>query len=132
MNTRRHPRTLQEAFGPYTSSRIHTGETALLPRWVNRAAIAALIAAFGGSLVLPTACVPDAQAEAEAVAADVQDAQTAAMQEAIDRVCGHLDVRTQLACAVDVLSELQPDRWTPEDAERAHEAAEYITKHPTN
>lgn len=96
--------------------------------------LAGLIAA--ASLVLPTACVPDAQAEAEAVAASVQDAQadaqTAAMQEAIDRVCGHLDIRTQLACAVDVLSELQPDRWTPEDAERAHEAAEYITKHPTN
>ena len=66
---------------------------------------------------------PDATTEADAVAAD---AQTAAMQEAIDRVCGHLDVRTQLACAVDVLSELQPDRWTPEDVERAHEAVETI------
>ncbi len=81
---------------------------------------------FAAGTILPTACVPDAQAEAEAVAADVQDAQTAAMQEAIDRVCGHLDVRTQLACAVDVLSELQPDRWTPEYVERAHEAVETI------
>lgn len=85
---------------------------------------------FAAGTILPTACVPDAQAEAEAVAASVQDAQadaqTAAMQEAIDRVCGHLDIRTQLACAVDVLSELQPDRWTPDDIERAHDAVDLI------
>ena len=89
---------------------------------------AALITAAVGACAAPNNG-PDATTEADAVAAD---AQTAAMQEAIDRVCGHLDVRTQLACAVDVLSELQPDRWTPEDVERAHEAADYITNHPTN
>lgn len=72
MNTRRHPRTLQEAFGPYTSSRIHTGETTLLPRWVNRTAIALLIAAFG-SLVLPTGCTSE-QETAVAVEADRQAA----------------------------------------------------------
>ena len=81
MNTRRHPRTMQEAFGPYTSSRIHTGEATLLPRWVSRAAIAALIAAFGGSLVLPTGCTTE-QDTAAAVEADRQEAIAMAQIEA--------------------------------------------------
>ena len=88
---------------------------------LNLFAAALITAAVGACAALNNG--PDATTEADAVAAD---AQTAAMQEAIDRVCGHLDVRTQLACAVDVLSELQPDRWTPEDVERAHEAVETI------
>ena len=127
MNTRRHPRTMQEAFGPYTSSRIHTGKATLLPRWVSRTAIAVLIAAFGGSLILPTACVPDAQAEAEAVAASVQDAQTAAMQEAIDRVCHGKTDAEGLRCALDTLQRLQPNRWIPEDAARAAPAVPFAT-----
>lgn len=73
MNTRRHPRTLQEAFGPYTSSRIHTGEATLLPRLVSRTAIAVLIAAFVGNLILPTGCTSE-QETAEAVEADRQEA----------------------------------------------------------
>ena len=88
---------------------------------LNWFAAALITAAVGACAALNNG--PDATTEADAVAAD---AQTAAMQEAIDRVCGHLDVRTQLACAVDVLSELQPDRWTPEYVERAHEAVETI------
>ena len=88
---------------------------------LNLFAAALITAAVGACAALNNG--PDATTEADAVAAD---AQTAAMQEAIDRVCGHLDVRTQLACAVDVLSELQPDRWTPEYVERAHEAVETI------
>ena len=80
MNTRRHPRTLQEAFGPYTSSRIHTDEPPLLPRWVNRAAIAVLIAAFG-SLLLPTGCTSE-QETAAAVEADRQAAIAMAQIEA--------------------------------------------------
>lgn len=83
MNTRRYPRTLQEAFGPYTSSRIHTDETALLPRWVNRALIALLITAFGG-LLLPTGCTSE-QETAAATAADVGDA----MQEAATAALTH-------------------------------------------
>ena len=123
MNTRRHPRTLQEAFGPYTSSRIHTGETALLPRWVNRAAIAVLIAALGGSLILPTGCTT----EHDAAVAIEQDAETAAMQAAIDRNCAGLDQRSELQCALDTLQELQPNRWIPEDAARAALAVPFAT-----
>ena len=69
--------------------------------------------------------MPDAQAEAEAVAADVQDAQTAAMQEAIDRNCAGLDQRSELQCALDTLQEHQPNRWIPEDAARAVLAVPY-------
>ena len=98
------------------------------PISLNRiAAVLLLIAAFGGSLVLPTACVPDAQAEAEAVAASVQDAQTAAMQEAIGRNCAGLDQRSELQCALDTLQELQPERWIPEDAARAALAVPFAT-----
>ena len=64
---------------------------------------------------------PDAHTEAMDVEAAAQ--QTEAMQAAIDRVCGHLDAKTQLACAIDVLAELQPDRWEPEDIERGKAAA---------
>lgn len=67
---------------------------------------------------------PSAQVEAEAVAADVQDAQTAAMQAAIDKRCASVRVHEQLACAVDALAELQPDRWTPEDWEEADSLVE--------
>lgn len=64
---------------------------------------------------------PDSHTEAIDVEAAAQ--QTEAMQTAIDRACGHLDVHTQLACAIDVLAELQPDRWEPEDIERGKAAA---------
>ena len=66
---------------------------------------------------------PSAQLEAEAVEADIQDAQTAAMQAAIDKRCASVRVHEQLACAVDALAELQPDRWMPEDVARGREAA---------
>lgn len=79
------------------------------------------------SLVLPAACVPDSQAEAEAVAADVQDAKTAAMQAAIDARCQSRAAHEQLACAVDALAELQPERWMPEDADRAALAVPFAT-----
>ena len=76
------------------------------------------------SLAFLVGCTsPSAQVEAEAVAADVQDAQTAAMQAAIDKRCASVRVHEQLACAVDALAELQPDRWTPEEVARGHEAA---------
>ena len=86
---------------------------------------------FAAGTILPTACVPDAQAEAEAVAASVQDAQadaqTAAMQAAIDRNCAGLDQRSELQCALDTLQELQPSRWIPEDAARAALAVPFAT-----
>lgn len=100
---------------------------------MTRAAQLNLLAALAITITVGACAALDSgPSEHDTAVAIEQDATTAAMQAAIDRVCGHLDIRTQLACAVDVLSELQPDRWTPEDAERAHEAAEYITKHPTN
>ena len=81
------------------------------------------------SLAFLVGCTsPSAQVEAEAVAADVQDAQTAAMQAAIDKRCASVRVHEQLACAVDALAELQPDRWTPEDKTRAAAAAELISQ----
>ena len=89
--------------------------------WLLAAAVTIGVGACAG---LPG---PDAQTEAQ----DVNiDAQTAAMQSAIDSVCGHLDPRTQLACAVDALAELQPDRWTPEDVERGHAAAALAGEQP--
>ena len=84
---------------------------------INWLAAIAVTLGVGACAALPG---PDAQTEAQDVS---MDAQAAAMQAAIDNVCGHLDPRTQLACAVDTLAELQPDRWTPEDVERGHAAA---------
>lgn len=65
---------------------------------------------------------PSAQREAEDVAAEA-DAVTAKMQAAIDARCKSVRAHEQLACAVDALAELQPDRWMPEDVARGREAA---------
>lgn len=65
---------------------------------------------------------PSAQQEAEDVAAEA-DAVTAKMQAAIDARCKSVRAHEQLACAVDALAELQPDRWMPEDVARGREAA---------
>lgn len=68
---------------------------------------------------------PSAQREAEDVAAEA-DAVPAKMQAAIDARCHSRAVHEQLACAVDALAELQPDRWTPEDVQRGHQAAQMV------
>ncbi len=65
---------------------------------------------------------PSAQREAEDVAAEA-DAVTAKMQAAIDARCKSVRAYEQLACAVDALAEIPPDRWTPEEVARGHEAA---------
>lgn len=46
MNTHRHPRTLQEAFGPYTSARIDDGRRPALWPWVLYFAALAALALF--------------------------------------------------------------------------------------
>ena len=64
---------------------------------------------------------PSAQSEAEAVA---MDAETAVMQATIDARCADISgTEKLLACAVDALAELQPDRWLPEEIAAGHEAA---------
>ena len=68
---------------------------------------------------------PSAQREAEDVAAEA-DAVTAKMQAAIDARCHSRAAHEQLACAVDALAELQPNRWTPEDVQHGHQAAQLI------
>ena len=135
MNTRRHPRSLSDAW-PTEADRtgihhddddrarsVYSDADESAPRawpflWIIISI--ALLFAFGG---------PSAQQEAEDVA---DDAATAQMQAAIDRNCAGLDQRSELQCALDTLQELQPDRWIPEDAARARAAADYITNHPTN
>ena len=79
------------------------------------ALLLAALVAFGG---------PSAQQEAEDVA---DDAATAQMQAAIDARCHSRAVHEQPACAVDALAEMQPDRWTPEDAARAALAVPFAT-----
>lgn len=78
---------------------------------ISIALLIAALVAFGG---------PSAQQEAEDVA---DDAATAQLQAAIDARCHSRAVHEQLACAVDALAEMQPDRWTPEEVARGHEAA---------
>lgn len=36
MNTRRYPRTMQEAFGPYTDDRLHPMRERRVPNWFER------------------------------------------------------------------------------------------------
>ena len=111
MNTRRHPRTMQEAFNDADRARsVYSDADESAPRawpflWIIISI--ALLFAFGG---------PSAQQEAEDVAGD---AATAQMQAAIDRNCAGLDQRSELQCALDTLQESQPNRWIPEDAARA-------------
>ena len=48
MNTRRHPRTLTEAFGPYTSNTLHPmpDPRDYSPRWWTAIALVAIAAVF--------------------------------------------------------------------------------------
>ena len=121
MNTRRHPRSLSDAW-PTEADRtgIHHDDDDAPRAWpfvwilISIALLLALVA-FGG---------PSAQQEAEDVA---DDAATAQMQAAIDRNCAGLDQRSELQCALDTLQEHQPNRWIPEDAARAAPAVPFAT-----
>ena len=68
---------------------------------------------------------PSAQQDAEATEATVQDAQTAALQVHLDAACGHLVGKANWDCALRELQRLQPNRWTPEDADRAAAAVRH-------
>lgn len=89
--------------------------------------IAAICAAVALACILifsVSGCsAPSAQQEAEDVAAEVE---AATLQAAIDERCADSEVHKQLACAVDALAELQPDRWTSEYVHRGHQAAQMI------
>lgn len=92
--------------------------------WPGIAAIIGAVALAILIIVAVTGCsAPSAQQEAEDVAAD---ARTAQMQAAIDARCNSRAAHEQLACAVDALAELQPNRWTPEDVQHGHQAAQLI------
>ena len=101
-----------------------TDEPAGANPWPGIAAIIGAVALAILIIVAVTGCsAPSAQQEAEDVAAD---AQTAQMQAAIDARCNSRAAHEQLACTVDALAELQPDRWTPEYVQRGHQAAQMI------
>ena len=122
MNTRMYPRQLSEAF-PTAADRAGWHVYPGPPRWIRplkRIGIALCIACTCWLLIGCSG--PTAQQEAEDVA---DDAQTAQMQAAIDARCHSRAAHEQLACAVDALAELQPDRWIPEDAARAALAVPY-------
>ena len=122
MNTRRFPRSLSDAW-PTEADRtgIHHDDDDAPRAWpfvwilISIALLLFALVAFGG---------PSAQQEAEDVA---DDAATAQMQAAIDARCHSRAVHEQLACAVDALAEMQPERWTPEDAARAALAVRHAT-----
>lgn len=123
MNTRKHPRTLAEAF-PTEADRtgIHHDDDDAPRAWpfvwiiISIALLIAALVAFGG---------PSAQQEAEATAASVQDAETAALQVHVDAACGRLAGRAGMQCALDELQRIQPERWIHEDAARAALAVPY-------
>lgn len=93
--------------------------------WIGLIAIWAVAIALALTIIFLSGCsAPSAQQEAEDVA---DDAATAQMQAAIDARCHSRAAHEQLACAVDALAELQPDRWTPEDADRAAAAVRHAT-----
>ena len=71
------------------------------------------------------AALDNGPTEHDTAVAIEQDAETAAMQAAIDRNCAGLDQRSELQCALDTLQEIQPDRWISEDAARAVLAVPY-------
>ena len=73
------------------------------------------------------AALDNGPTEHDTAVAIEQDAETAAMQAAIDRNCAGLDQRSELQCALDTLQELQPNRWIPEDAARAALAVPFAT-----
>ena len=91
--------------------------------WPGIAAICAAVT-LACIVIFAAGCsAPSAQQEAEDVAAEVE---AATLQAAIDERCADAEVHKQLACAVDALAELQPDRWTPEYVQRGHQAAQMI------
>ena len=122
MNTRRYPRSLSDAW-PTEADRtgIHHDDDDAPRAWpfvwiiISIALLIAALVAFGG---------PSAQQEAEDVA---DDAATAQLQAAIDARCHSRAVHEQLACAVDAIAEMKPERWIPEDAARAALAVPYAT-----
>ena len=122
MNTRRFPRTTEEAW-PTEADRtgIHHDDDDAPRAWpfvwilISITLLLAALVAFGG---------PSAQQEAEDVA---DDAATAQMQDAIDRACHGKTDADGLRCALDTLQRLQPDRWTPEDAAHAALAVRHAT-----
>ena len=86
--------------------------------WPGIAAICAAVALACMLIFAVSGCsAPSAQQEAEDVAAEVE---AATLQAAIDERCADSEVHKQLACAVDALAELQPDRWTSEYVHRGH------------
>ncbi len=93
--------------------------------------IAAIIGAVTLAVLISFAAsgcsAPSAQQDAEATEATVQDAQTAALQVHLDAACGHLVGKANWDCALRELQRLQPDRWTPEDADRAAAAVRHAT-----
>ena len=92
--------------------------------WPGIAAICAAIALACILIFSVSGCsAPSARQEAEDVA---DDAATAQMQDAIDRACHGKTDAEGLRCALDTLQRLQPDRWTPEDVQRGHQAAQMV------
>ena len=122
MNTRRFPRTTEEAW-PTEADRtgIHHDYDDAPRAWpfvwilISITLLLSALVAFGG---------PSAQQEAEDVA---DDAATAQMQDAIDRACHGKTDADGLRCALDTLQRLQPDRWISEDAARAALAVRHAT-----
>ena len=93
--------------------------------WPAALWLLALMWIFVGLFLLAGCSAPSAQQEAEATAASVQDAETAALQAHVDAACGHLAGRAGMQCALDELQRIQPERWIPEDAARAALAVPY-------
>ena len=102
-----------------------TATRAGIARRIQRALLLACLMLVMAAIL--AACT-DAQAEAEATAADVQDARAAAMQAHIDAKCGHLHGRAAWRCALHEVERLQPARWTPEESARADAATQLLTQ----
>lgn len=93
--------------------------------WPATLWLLAIVWIFVGLFLLAGCSAPSAQQEAEAAAASVQDAETAALQAHIDAECGRLAGRAGMQCAMDELQRLNPGRWINEDAARAALAVPY-------
>lgn len=92
--------------------------------WIRLIAMWAVAIALAPTIIFLSGCTgPSAQQEAEDVA---DDAATAQLQAAIDARCHSRAVHERLACAVDALAEMQPERWMPEDVQRGHQAAQMV------
>lgn len=95
--------------------------------WPATLWLLAMMWIYVGLFLLAGCSAPSAQQEAEAAAASVQDAETAALQAHIDAECGRLAGRAGMQCAMDELQRLNPGRWINEDAARAALAVPYAT-----